>query len=158
MATEQWQRVGECPNYAVSDQGRVYSYKRRRVMELPQQTAGYLQVGLYHNKKRLRRMVSHLVLQAFGDEAHFGDRKVVHLDGDPGNCAFVNLQLMTRSELAMYHRSRSNGEPNKLSLEAAREIRKRSEAGASLSALSKEYGVTTSSIHAVIKNEVWKDQ
>jgi hypothetical protein len=159
MPEEEWRRIEEAPQYAVSDQGRIYSYRRKKVMELPVQTAGYLQVGLYHEKKRVKRMVSHLVMRAFDsyvEEFGLGDRRVVHLDGNPANCALSNLSLMSRSELAHHHRD-NFAKKNKLDMVKAREIRHKSSEGSSLSTLSKEYGVSTSNIHSVIHGDTWKE-
>ena len=62
---EEWKIIGEAPNYAVSNFGRIKNVKTGRIRKASPTNLGYLQVGLNQNGKTLFRLVHRLVAQAF---------------------------------------------------------------------------------------------
>lgn len=83
--------------YYISSVGEVYSsrhYNKLTKMVLKQDKDGYLEVGLYKNKKRYFRRVHRLVLEAFSKNP---DRltQVNHKDGNVQNNSVDNLEWCT---------------------------------------------------------------
>ena|ERR1700722_15062519 len=77
---------------------------------------------------------------------------VDHIDGDETNNRDDNLQYVT------YTQNNRKGKGTKLSIEKAREIRKRHSMGESLASLGRAFGVCYVTIFHLIKGNIWKEQ
>lgn len=160
------------PDYEVSSEGRVRSWKtrgRRSNCAAPYlirqyvSASGYKRVTLYEPMRKRSFFVHRLVLRAFEGPCPAG-HEAAHLDGRPENNSRDNLAWVTHTE-NMEHRARhgtigrnrSNNRP-KLSGELAREIRARHAAGESTVSLAKVYGVTRSAISYVVNNHTYREQ
>lgn len=99
MAEEWRDVVGYEGHYAVSSEGRVKSFKRKRARILRPDTDsdGYRTVVLSMNTKTKRRRVHHLVLEAFVGPRRRG-REARHLNGKPGDNRACNLAWSTHRE------------------------------------------------------------
>lgn len=83
------------PGYFVNAEGRVFSARRRTLVELKPQRVrhGYLTVVINHKREYIHR----LVLRAFVGPAK-PKQEARHLDGDRAHNALFNLAWSTRAE------------------------------------------------------------
>lgn len=93
---EIWKVIGECPNYSVSNLGRVKHngtghIKNSRVHK------GYKHVTLHIGNKRIYRRVNRLVAIAFLDNPE-SKPAVNHIDGNKLNNVVTNLEWVTTKE------------------------------------------------------------
>jgi hypothetical protein len=94
MQEEVWKEVpGYEGLYNVSNLGRVYSYKTKRVLSTPINSVGYKVVNL----KRGKQFKIHcLVAMAFLNHKPSGFKMVVdHIDNDKSNNNVANLQVIS---------------------------------------------------------------
>jgi len=83
-------------NYAVTEDGQVWSYKSNKFLAPASQQNGYLIIGLTANGARYTRYLHRLVAQTFLLNPN-DLPEVNHLDGDKTNCAKWNLAWSTSS-------------------------------------------------------------
>ncbi len=173
MAGEEWRVVSWCPDYDVSNIGRVRRVRNvcransGRVM-LPALThGGYLAVNLRLRGQVKRRFVHRLVVEAFmGAVAQ--DLQVNHLNGVKTDNRAENLEIVTRSgNMAHAHsnglmtteRPSCRGERNRqarLTERVVLQARGARQRGVLLRELAGEYGGTTAAIHAAVTGKNWK--
>ena len=94
MIPEDLKEVPGFPGYYISSIGEVYSikhYNNLTKMVLKEDKDGYLEVGLYRNKKRYFRRVHRLVLEAFSSNPNRLSQ-VNHKDGNTKNNNICNLE------------------------------------------------------------------
>jgi hypothetical protein len=108
-----WKDIPGYPGYQASDCGQIMSLKRTmvrdngrshtvpaRILSQNPDSNGYMQVGVYVDKKRITALVHHLVYAAW-----IGDRpkylRVDHIDGKKLNNRWDNLQLLTNQQNVM---------------------------------------------------------
>lgn len=106
MAKEIWKEVEDDPDYMVSNLGRVYSAVSDRFLSIYTSSTGLSRFQTRHRKHyTLHKEVARAFLPGYHDRA-----KVVFVDGDPKNCAVVNLkiipQLSTRNIIPRQNRPR----------------------------------------------------
>lgn len=96
MNSEEWRTIAHHPRYEVSSHGRVRRADTKKLMRTDHSNKGYRRVQLSDRGTVTRRLVHHLVLEAFvgprpdGMEAcHFPDR-------NPSNCRLDNLRWDSR--------------------------------------------------------------
>jgi len=89
---EEWARIEEIPNYAVSNYGRVVNLKTKRILR-PSFSNGYARVGIGGRTIRLHRLVATYFCSGY---APYLD--VNHLDGDKTNNVAWNLEWCSRQE------------------------------------------------------------
>ena len=113
---EEWRPiVGYEGKYEVSNMGNVKSLERtvwdnrgyyktiqERIMKLGKNIDGYLQVGLYRERKRKFYLVHRLVATAFCENPH-GYTEVNHIDEDKTNNCAENLEYCSRSYNLTYN-------------------------------------------------------
>ena len=105
-ALEQWCPIGEFPDYAISDQGRVKRTVRRgtslagRILKL-NTIHGYSYIGLSKDGKVFSRRVNRLVCRAFHGEPPTPEHHAAHNDGAKSRNTAGNLRWATRSENMM---------------------------------------------------------
>lgn len=83
--------------YIVTDDGRVYSLRKRLFLAAAPTSRGYLSVNLYDGKRSSSHTVHSLVALAFIGPRPDG-KQVNHIDGDKQNNAPSNLEYVTQSE------------------------------------------------------------
>lgn len=80
--SERWKPVPDYPGYLVSDQGRIYSEKRSRILTQHIDQSGYRRLGLYSPEGNRINVRVHVVVAT----AFIGPRPegmhTRHLDGD----------------------------------------------------------------------------
>jgi hypothetical protein len=89
--------IKDFPNYYITNEGFVWSCKRKIWLKLVYKKQGYAVVGLYKNGKMEEKLIHHLVLENFVGSCPSG-YECRHLDGNPKNNNFSNLCWGTRSE------------------------------------------------------------
>lgn len=133
--------------YAVSDDGRVWSYRYRRLLAGSMSRDGYRKVQILGKHKFVHRLVAENFVSGSGDQ-------VRHLDGDKLNNAASNLAWGTCRQNILdkwNHGTMVVGERhhnNKIPESDVLLIRESSETN---TALAKKYGVTRSAIYAIKK-------
>ena len=97
---EIWKIIENFPDYAVSDQGRVKSFKfgKEIILTSEKNNKGYLCVNLYKNKKPHPKKIHKLVLEAFKPNEDLNKTECNHKDGNKENNYVENLEWCTRSD------------------------------------------------------------
>lgn len=90
---EQYCRLKDYPNYAVSNYGKVLNIKTQRFLKLSQNRDGYLQVSLYKGACRVHALVANAFLP-HSDPNHVID----HIDRNRTNNMVTNLRWVTPTE------------------------------------------------------------
>jgi len=104
---EKWVEVA--PGYIISNEGRVYSVKSRKILPLRKNSSGYLRAVLCVNSIRHDTFVHIKVVELFGDrngkkipqdmEALLSNGfSIDHVDRNKNNNAQSNLELVTHSQ------------------------------------------------------------
>jgi len=99
---EYWQLIPSNRDYGVSNKGRVMRVKTGKnttpgkILKRQVKRTGYIQVGLYKNKKTKWRTVHSLVLEAFVGPPN--GSVCNHKDFDKSNNNLSNLEYVTREE------------------------------------------------------------
>ena len=101
VGIEVWKNIPEFENYQVSNLGNVKSlnYGKERILKKPIGGGGYIQVGIYKNKKCSKRTINQLMAIAFLNHKPCGHKMVVdHIDTNKLNNKLYNLQVITHRE------------------------------------------------------------
>lgn len=176
---EVWENIkGFEGYYQVSNKGNVKSLigwsgnryvKREKILKPRITKKGYLEVDLIVKRKGIRKIakIHRLVAEAFILNP-FNKLQVNHIDGNKRNNVLENLEWCTNSENQIHayqnnlQKNHENHPKSKLTLEKAREIRKRvvvgeKSTGNSMAALAKEFGVSNNTIKQIITNKTYKE-
>jgi len=91
--------IPDYPDYRVSNDGNVWSYKFNKEKKLKLKVAGknYLRVNLFKNNKSKQFYVSRLVAEAFLTDFDLS-LQVDHINGDKTNNKVENLRMVTNSQ------------------------------------------------------------
>ena len=101
---EIWKTIEECPNYAVSNHGRVKRIvsgggtTKGRILKSNSNRHGYVYVSLMNNGQAKYRRVSRLVLQAFVGDPPKG-KECNHINGVKANNRVENLEWRNKNVL-----------------------------------------------------------
>lgn len=102
LPNERWQYIkGYNQKYAISDYGRVKSYKHKTITLLKQSlnSKGYPIVELWRNGNRKHCLVHRLVALAFVQNSNPEVNTVIdHIDNNKKNPFYSNLQWVTQSD------------------------------------------------------------
>jgi len=114
---EKWTELDT--GYLISNYGRVYSEKYKKILKSNYNSSGYKRVSLYRRNKRKHVFIHIKVVEKFGDKngcriPPFIDTlieaglSIDHIDGDKNNNTINNLELVTHQENCL-RRSRGYG-------------------------------------------------
>ena len=93
----EWRTIPECPNYEVSNTGKVRNKTTNRTLSPGITKAGYAQVNLPSENGQKNRYVHRLVARVFIGDPN-DDQEVNHKDGHKLNNFATNLEWVTSSE------------------------------------------------------------
>lgn len=154
--------IKEFPGYSITEDGEVWSYKRKKPRLLKQQVAtqskkGYLQVRLYGkndrvlpNGKRIGKLryIHRLVYQTYINDIPKG-MSVDHIDNDTRNNNPSNLQLLTSQENSL----KGALETKRFDLwDNQKEIQEEYKSGVTYEKLAKKYNCSLSTMYRVVNN------
>lgn len=153
--------------YAVTNDGRVWSYVSNRWLSAPLNNWGYPKVCLHGLGKRRTVAVHRLVAETFLKKTQYCT-EVNHIDGDKTNNNLHNLEWVTRSQNTKHAwenglQSNNRGifaaqkSRRKFSVQAVIAIRQMAELGWSSSVIAKLYQCSKGSIVKIIKFESYKE-
>ena len=97
---EIWKDIKEYEGlYKISNKGNVKSFVRKVKKLTPSITKnGYLNVGLFLDKKKTTKLVHHLVWDHFGYVNRNNTVEIDHINGIKSDNRIDNLQLLTHQE------------------------------------------------------------
>lgn len=95
---ETWKNIPDFPGYQVSNLGRIWSEKTKRLRKAHTQKKGYWHIVLSHKNKTKTIRLNRLVLEAFAGPAPSPEHHAAHKDGDKDNNAASNLYWATPQE------------------------------------------------------------
>lgn len=165
---EEWRPIPGFPAYEVSSIGRVRSvdrvidyangrrvHSKQRILK-PTKSSGYYSVNLSKNGKSTSKKVHTLVAATFLGQRPSGS-DVRHKNGRKTDNRKENLEYGTRSENVLdgYRITGKTMACQKLSPKIAEEIREKGKNGASQRKLAAEYGVSKSTIGAILKMKIY---
>lgn len=169
MANERWKDVvGYEGLYQVSDMGKVFGYKRERMLK-PYLCVrgGYPQVILCKDGKRKHKQIHHLILDTFVGLRPTPEHEARHLDGNPKNSILINLKWGTRSENvrdAVEHKTHfvpgkyhfgSKHSMSKLNEADILIIRKMMKKGSSRREMADKFDINVSTISRILSKKLW---
>lgn len=171
MAKEEWRACIGCPDYLVSDQGRIRSLKRglgkrppngilRGALLKKRGRTPYVVVTFMIDGKKVGKSVHRLVLEAFVGPCPPG-HEACHADGDGTNNALSNLRWGTSSSNnndRKIHGRLPLGEDNAMSvlIEAdVRFIRSQPRVRGVATRLAQKLGVSLSTVCRVLSGRTW---
>lgn len=154
--------------YQVSNLGKVRSldryvkwygtevFRKGKVSKPTVCSPGYYLVTLiFSNTKKKRKVRVHrLVAEAFLDNPEKLET-VNHIKGDKLDNRLSNLEWSSYSYNNLHAQKEGLNKVWKLSFRKAEKIRKERKEGTSVVSLSETYGVSTSTIYAVLNNKAW---
>ena len=158
-----YKKIENYEDYVISDQGRVFSYKRSIFLKPRKDRCGYLFVGLWGEKFQKFLKIHRLVALAFIPNV-YNKRTVNHIDGCKANNHVSNLEWNTHSENSQHgfdnglikpKKGIKNGQA-KLNEDQVLEIRKLYKTGDyTQAALSKIFGVCFQLISLIVRRKIW---
>jgi len=138
-----WRPVYGQPNYDVSDEGEVRSY--RGPVKTRVDRNGYVTVSLSVDGKAKTFCVNRLVLSAFVRPPEAGEEALHGPDPSRTNNRLCNLRWGTHKENE-YDKAEQNSTQVRLSADAVKGIRVALQSGVPQAQLAREYGVHPSTI------------
>lgn len=104
---EEWKRIERFPDYEVSDEGRIKSYKKKNpiILSPGRYSNGYLFVTLFRGTEKKSCSIHRLVLETFNPVENMDFLQVNHKDCDRTNNKLENLEWMTPQENRDYRES-----------------------------------------------------
>lgn len=157
LVLEEWRWVpGYEGRYAVSNRGRVYSYKGKgKYLKPYPDTSGHLAIRLF--PQCIYRQVHSLVLEAFVGPCP-ADEERRHLNDDPSNNSLDNLDYGTHGQNILDRKW--NGKQHgvaKLSINQVREIKAWLRMGMAQRELAKLFGVHVMTVNRIARGELHSD-
>lgn len=95
---EIWKNIPDFPGYQVSNLGRIWSEKTKRLRKSHKQQKGYWHIVLCHKNKTKTIRLNRLVLEIFAGPAPSPEHHAAHKDGDKDNNTVSNLYWATPQE------------------------------------------------------------
>ena len=151
-----WKAIPGHPDYEVSDEGKVRSYKRSsgpHEIKGRSHKRGYRLIRLRTNNTDFDRTLHSLVMEAFVGPVPEG-MCVCHIDGDTTNNQLSNLRYDTLKSNQL-DRTDHGTLGDKLSVRKVRVIRGLAKIGFTYKRLSQLFDVTSETIGRVVRRQTW---
>jgi predicted DNA-binding protein YlxM (UPF0122 family) len=155
---EKWSFHNHYPDYAISDFGRVFSYKTNSMLTLIKNENGYLRVNIIdvNNFSRLE-FVHKLVLETF-----VGPRPPKHIcrhypDQNPANNFLTNLSWSTPQQNNYDRIENDTYNCATLTIDQVLIIKEKIKQGVSLTNLSEEFNISLQVLSNIKNNNIWKN-
>lgn len=147
-------RLQDYSDYAVTRDGRVWSYKYHKFLKPTANKKSYLQVGIYSGGKRSTKLVHHLVAKAYLNNQN-NLTVVNHLDSDRQNNHVTNLEWCSTRENNLHTLKKGRNQP-KLTAEIVKALRRESETtDLSYRNLGRKYGISGVMVSRIIRRLSW---
>jgi len=95
---KKYKRLTEFPDYAVSNDGAIWSYKSNRELKTNMSPAGYINISLYDNANKRRTVLVHRLVAMAWIEGYKKGLIVNHKNGIRHDNRVSNLEWMSQSE------------------------------------------------------------
>jgi len=154
---EIWKIIEEFPDYMVSDQGRVKSFKRYKdgkILKYRKNNKNHFQVSLCENGKCKNKLIHILVYETFNDYKLKNNECVHHDDDNPENNNINNLKLMTKTSHKSFHNIGKRNINAKLTDKDVIEIL--NEKKLPLSKIAEKFGIHKNTVSRIKRRETWK--
>jgi len=105
LENEIWKVIEDCPDYEVSNFGRIKSFKYNKIngnILKPYKKQKYLCLRLYNKNKKLNKKIHHLVYETFKEKLGKG-YDVHHINENKEDNFINNLKKMPKIEHSIYH-------------------------------------------------------
>jgi hypothetical protein len=146
--------------YAVTEDGQIINRKRKLLLRQAVHKNGYRYVCITDDTgKRRHQYVHRIVLAAFTPNPE-GYSDSHHIDSDKTNNHRLNLQWVTHKQNLLHMRDFISSRADshyRLTMADATVIRKRSTEGGTQAELAGEYGVSQTTVSAILRNINWHD-
>lgn len=101
MQNEQFVKIKKFPNYLISNLGRVYSIKRKKILKPFINNCGYVMITLYNDLGSKKFTIHNLVAEHFLNKEK-ENLEVNHKDENKLNNCVENLEYLTHKENSQY--------------------------------------------------------
>lgn len=148
--------IAEYPQYGVTDNGRVYSFKSNRWLKPYKTTNGYLSVRLSNVPNKVKNLLVHRLVGEMFLPKEIGKNYINHKDLDKTNNRLSNLEWCTPKENSQH--AQLNGAMHDVSCKLTeREVLVFSmiEAGVRVKEIAFKAGVSRQLITHVKKGRTW---
>lgn len=163
---EEFRKIEGYPDYEVSNEGRVISWKngKRKVRKSWVNAYGHLQISLFKDGKRKMFYVHRLVAKAFIQNLE-DKPQVNHKDGNKKNNYATNLEWATHAEDIVHAykigliKSGEDHHRARLTEKNVKEIRHRYKCRGedNLYSFAREFGVYKSTVWQIVNFKTWKN-
>jgi hypothetical protein len=155
---EEWKEIEDTNGaYRVSNMGRVWSGKTKKILRPGLSHGGYNMVGLFCDGKRKFRYIHGLVLEAFAGPRPTKQHTANHKNFVTTDNRLENLEWLTHQENCQYSGAAGRlGNFAKLNPEKVKIIREMSANGMSVRTLAERFGVCVNTIWNIHKRKIWK--
>lgn len=148
--------INNFPNYAITDDGRVWSNKRERFLKPYSNTFGYKQIELWRNKHRFQKIVHRLVLETFVGKCPDG-METCHNNGVRDDNRLENLRWDTKTNNVIDSIKHGTFLKSKLTQDDVRTIRyMHSKEGYSQRQIAEIYKVSYGTVNFIVNRKTWK--
>lgn len=164
---EDWKEHKDFPDYAVSSEGRIYSFKGMSLMNPSKSKKdGLLSLRLKEAGESKKFMLSRLVAELFMTNPE-NKKMISYKDGNSENCSVSNLEWVSHKELMQkavtsgaYHHFGENSPRAKLTDEDVEYIRanyKKGDKQFNAIKLAERFGVSSGTIYNALDKFITKD-
>lgn len=162
---ETWKSISNYNQYLVSDMGNIFSLRSNRVMKPDVTWTGHKRVILRNDQGPKRFSIHRIVAKHFlNTPSNYLKLVINHLDSNPGNNIFSNLEWTTIKGNTIHARDNGRLKPpigelngqSKLTDNVVKKIIKLWNSGKSQLFIANKFNVSRSGICAITQRRRWK--
>lgn len=159
---ELWKVIPELDMYEISNMGKIKSKRKNKLMNLVEDSDGYLIICLHQNKKQFNKKVHRLIIEAFNGKSEL---EVNHKDGNKKNNKLDNLEYCTMMQNQQHAwstglRKAKSGKDShyaKLTEDQVRHIRELLIMDLSQASIARNFGISQSTVYKIKHKQIWKN-